>query len=62
MQSQNLVLNFEVVVNKNLTFANHITQQSDICFMHISDLCQVCAILGCKVMCTIATSIDSKLD
>ena len=48
---------------KNLTFADHITKLSQICYMHIRDLRRLRPILDYKTACTIATSIvHSKLD
>src|SRR6218665_882078 len=46
-----------------LTFSDHITKLSQICYMHIRDLRRFRPILDYKTACTIATSIvHSKLD
>src|SRR6218665_3361283 len=51
------------LIKKNLTFADHITKLSQICYMHICDFRRLRPILDCKTACTIATSIvHSKLD
>src|SRR6218665_1762586 len=57
------VRNLGVIFDKNLTFADHITKLSQICYMHIRDLRRLRPILDYKTACTIATSIvHSKLD
>src|SRR6218665_207166 len=57
------VRNVGVIFDENLTFADHITMLSQICYMHIHDLRRLRPILDYKTACTIATSIvHSKLD
>jgi len=57
------VRNLGIIFDKNLTFADHITQLSRTCYMHIRDLRRLRPILDYKTACTIATSIvHSKLD
>ena len=57
------VRNLGVIFDKSLTFADHITKLSQICYMHIRDLRRLRPILDYKTACTIATSIvHSKLD
>ena len=57
------VRNIGVIFDRNLTFADHITQLSCTCYMHIRDLRRLRPILDYKTACTIATSIvHSKLD
>ncbi|PGH37857.1 MAG: hypothetical protein CRN43_18665, partial [Candidatus Nephrothrix sp. EaCA] len=57
------VRNLGVIFDKNLTFSDHITKLSQICYMHIRDLRRLRPILDYKTACTIATSIvHSKLD
>src|SRR6218665_667090 len=57
------VRNLGVIFDKNLSFADHITKVSQICYMHIRDLRRLRPILDYKTACTIATSIvHSKLD
>src|SRR6218665_1747453 len=57
------VRNLGIIFDKNLTFADHITKLSQICYMHIRDFRRLRQILDYKTACTIATSIvHSKLD
>jgi hypothetical protein len=57
------VRNLGIIFDKNLTFADHITQLSRTCYMHIRDLRRLRPMLDYKTACTIATSIvHSKLD
>src|SRR6218665_3692057 len=60
------VRNLGVIFDKkNLTFSDHITKLSQICYMHIRDLRRLrpIGLLDYKTACTIATSIvHSKLD
>src|SRR6218665_1344891 len=57
------VRNLGIIFDKNLTFADHITKLSLICYMHIRDFRRLRQILDYKTACTIATSIvHSKLD
>ena len=57
------VRNLGIIIDKNLTFSDHISQLSRTCYMHIRDLRRLRPILDYKTACTIATSIvHSKLD
>jgi hypothetical protein len=57
------VRNHGVIFDQNLSFADHITNLSRSCFMHIRDLRRIRPMLDFKTTSTIATSIvHAKLD
>ena len=57
------VRNLGVVFDQNLSFADHITDLSRSCFMHVRDLRRIRPMLDFKTASTIATSIvHAKLD
>src|SRR6218665_1007466 len=57
------VCNLCVIFDKNLSFSNHITRLTRICFMHICDLRRIRPMPDIKTASTIATSIvHTKLD
>ena len=57
------VRNLGVIIDRNLSFSDHITYLSRYCFMHIRDPRRVRPMLDLKTASTIATSIvHSKLD
>jgi len=49
------VRNLGVIFDKNLTFADHITKLSQICYLHSRDLRRLRPIFHYKTACTIAT-------
>jgi len=51
------VRNLGIIFDKNLTFADHITQLSRTCYVHICGLRRLCPILDYKTARTIPTSI-----
>jgi hypothetical protein len=61
--SDSPVRNLGVIFDPHLSFANHISNLSRSCFMHIRDLRRIRPMLDLKTASTIATSIvHSKLD